>query len=55
VAVVSDGLSQPVQANTRMKLRLDKGHFFTKYEVITAVTMKNAVFWDVALCGFCKN
>jgi hypothetical protein len=22
-----------------------------KYEVFTAVTMKNAVFWDVTLCG----
>jgi hypothetical protein len=20
-----------------------------------AVTMKNAIFWDIPLCGFCKN
>jgi hypothetical protein len=26
-----------------------------RYEVFTAVTMKNAVFWNVTPCGFCKN
>jgi hypothetical protein len=26
-----------------------------KFEVSTAVTMKNAVFWDVTPCGSCKN
>jgi hypothetical protein len=26
-----------------------------RFEVFTAVTMKTAVFWDVAPCGFCKN
>jgi hypothetical protein len=25
------------------------------YKVFTAVTMKNAVFWDVTQCGSCKN
>jgi hypothetical protein len=25
-----------------------------RFEVFTAVTMKNAVFWDVAPCGSCK-
>jgi hypothetical protein len=25
------------------------------FEVFTAVTMKNAVFWDVAPCGSCVN
>jgi hypothetical protein len=25
------------------------------FEVFTAVTMKNAVFWDVTPCGSCKN
>jgi hypothetical protein len=24
-------------------------------EVFTAVTMKNGIFWDVTLCGSCKN
>jgi hypothetical protein len=24
-------------------------------EIFTAVTVKNAVFWDVTQCGFCKN
>jgi hypothetical protein len=26
-----------------------------RFEVFTAVTMKNAVFWDVITCGSCKN
>jgi hypothetical protein len=26
-----------------------------RYEVFTAVTMKNGVFWDVTPCGLCKN
>jgi hypothetical protein len=26
-----------------------------EFEVFTAVTMKNAVFWDVTPCGSCKN
>jgi hypothetical protein len=26
-----------------------------RFEVSTAVTMKNGVFWDVTSCGSCKN
>jgi hypothetical protein len=26
-----------------------------RFEVFTAVTMKNVVFWDVTSCGCCKN
>jgi hypothetical protein len=26
-----------------------------RFEVFTAVTMKNGVFWDVPACGSCKN
>jgi hypothetical protein len=26
-----------------------------RFEVFTAVTMKNVIFWDVTLCGSCKN
>jgi hypothetical protein len=32
-----------------------KQYFWVRSEVFTAVTMKNAVFWDVMLCGFCKD
>jgi hypothetical protein len=28
---------------------------FLRFEVFTAVNMKNAVFWDVTPCGSCKN
>jgi hypothetical protein len=26
-----------------------------RFEVFTAVAKKNGVFWDVTLCGSCKN
>jgi hypothetical protein len=26
-----------------------------RFEVFTAVTMKNGFFWDVTQCGSCKN
>jgi hypothetical protein len=29
--------------------------FCIRFEVFTAVTMKNNVFWDVTPCGSCKN
>jgi hypothetical protein len=28
---------------------------FVRFEVFTAMTMKNDVFWDVASCRFCVN
>jgi hypothetical protein len=28
---------------------------YVRFEVFTAVTMKNSVFWDVTPCGSCKN
>jgi hypothetical protein len=28
---------------------------FVRFEVFTAVTMKNGAFWDVTPCGSCKN
>jgi hypothetical protein len=28
---------------------------YVRFEVFTAVTMKNVVFWDVTQCGYCKN
>jgi hypothetical protein len=28
---------------------------YVRFEVFMAVTMKNAVFWDVMPCGCCKN
>jgi hypothetical protein len=28
---------------------------FVRFNIFTEVTIKNAVFWDVTLCGSCKN
>jgi hypothetical protein len=30
-------------------------HNILRFEVFTAVTLKNAVFWNVTPCGLCKN
>jgi hypothetical protein len=30
-------------------------HILVRFEVFTAVTMKNGVFWVVTPCGSCKN
>jgi hypothetical protein len=31
------------------------GYFLVRFEVVIAVAMTNAVFWDVASCGSCNN
>jgi hypothetical protein len=31
------------------------GIYDIRFEVFTAVTVKNAVFWDVTPCGSCKS
>jgi hypothetical protein len=31
------------------------GKCYVRFEAFTAVTMKNAIFWDVTPCGSCKN
>jgi hypothetical protein len=28
---------------------------YVRFEVFTAMTMKNVVYWDVTPCGSCKN
>jgi hypothetical protein len=28
---------------------------YVRFEVFMAVTMKNAIFWDVTPCGYCKS
>jgi hypothetical protein len=33
----------------------EEGRCYVRFEVLTAVTMKNVVFWDVTPCGSCKN
>jgi hypothetical protein len=38
-----------------LKLNVNKTHILhVRFEVFTAVTMKNAVFWDVAPCRSCR-
>jgi hypothetical protein len=36
-------------------LMVDIMNCYVRFEVFTAVTMKNGVFWVVTLCGSCKN
>jgi hypothetical protein len=34
---------------------MDNTFVYVRFEVFTAVTMKNGVCWDVTPCGSCKN
>jgi hypothetical protein len=36
-------------------VRTTEFYAIVRFEVFTAVTMKNGVVWDVAPCGSCKN
>jgi hypothetical protein len=36
-------------------LKEEKLHEIVRFQVLTAVTMKNGVFWDVTSCDSCKN
>jgi hypothetical protein len=38
-----------------MQNPLDDIRGSVRFEISTAVTMKNGVFWDVTPCGSCKN
>jgi hypothetical protein len=38
-----------------MPLSTDQRKTFVRFDIFTAVTMKNAVFWDVMSRGCCKN
>jgi hypothetical protein len=40
---------------TTLNIEIQTDNFYVRFEVFTAVTMKNGVFWDVTPCGFCKN
>jgi hypothetical protein len=39
----------------RVVICLNQSLQSVRFEVFTAVTMKNGVFWDVTPCGSCKN
>jgi hypothetical protein len=36
-------------------LHRSASEIYARFDFLTAVTMKNAVFWDVTPCGSCKN
>jgi hypothetical protein len=39
----------------RNPMTLKFGKIIIRFEVFTAVTMKNGDFWDVTPCGACKD
>jgi hypothetical protein len=41
----------PHRRHTTSPLQTPASKFYVRFEVFTAVTMKNAVFWDVTPCG----
>jgi hypothetical protein len=49
INVQAEGLQEKAAAQADISLK------HVRFEVFTAVTMKNGVFWDVMPCGSCKN
>jgi hypothetical protein len=54
VADISSGLSLTPPQEKRLDVLITETEYIG-FGVITAVFMKNVVFWDVAPFGFCKN
>jgi hypothetical protein len=48
-------IPDPAHAWCSKPISEDKKRRYVKFEVFTAVTMKNGVFRDVTPCGSCKN
>jgi hypothetical protein len=47
---------QPATHNLKKKaLKYPNTYYHVRFEVFTAVTMKNGVFWDVSARDSCKN
>jgi hypothetical protein len=44
-----------LQDTVSCNLSLMKLMQYVRFQVFTAVTMKNVIFWDVTPCGSCKN
>jgi hypothetical protein len=40
--------------NLNDNIKTDQEEISVRFELFTAVTMENDVFWDVAQCGSCK-
>jgi hypothetical protein len=55
VALVRNDVSEQLRASIIRVPRIDELGSTLRFEVFTAVTMKNGVFWDVTPCGSCKN
>jgi hypothetical protein len=46
---------EPNRRHITFQLQSSAFYYYVTFEVFTAVTMKNALFWDVTSCGSCKN
>jgi hypothetical protein len=45
----------PQMKHITSPLKIPAGECYVRFEVFTAATMKNAVFWVVKMCGSCEN
>jgi hypothetical protein len=55
MACKSDCDMKESSTNVRSLQEVPITEIHVRFEVFTAVTMKNSVFWDVMPRGFCKN
>jgi hypothetical protein len=52
---VYESKSSAKEVSCEIILLMTNMHLLVRFEVFTAVTIKNGVFWDVTQCGSCKN
>jgi hypothetical protein len=45
----------PLRRHIKSPLQHPASKCYVRFEVFTAVTVKNAVSWDMTSCGSCKN
>jgi hypothetical protein len=50
-----DVISPKTHLSRGYRVSANKNMPHVRFEILTAVTMKNGVFWDVAPCCSCKN
>jgi hypothetical protein len=55
VCTVARGVQVPQDSSPYLTLAFENQLLFVRFEVFTAVTTTNGVFWNVTPCGSCKN
>jgi hypothetical protein len=53
--MINDNTLIPLVVKSSITARSVLNNGNVRFQVFTAVTMKNGIFWDVMPCGSCRN